>query len=162
MAVASLVAMVCTAPSATPLFDRLAEVSFINSGTVRSTDSFVWGFTTSGRNISDTAASPKAGSVMYLEKYNVSATSPNAAWEGPWGAPGPFPYLWQRRATTAATTAAATAATASAVTENCGVTSMMHGADMPGRTLHTPAHLRAADTPGECAAICCEYSGCGG
>ena len=170
--------------AAETLFGQLAQVRFINSGTVHATDAFVWGVTTSGRNGSATAANPKAGHVMYLEKYNVSAGSGAAAWAGPWSSLGSpsFPYLWQRNssamsqisplpassssygsgAALRSTPGGRTGPASTAAAGNCSLTALAHGVDMPGLTLHTPAHLRGVNSADACAANCCGYDGCGG
>jgi hypothetical protein len=72
---AALLALVLVKTIATRplLFDQLAQVRFINSGTVHSTDTFLWGVTTSGRNATATAANLKAG-------YVVVALSVDAGW----------------------------------------------------------------------------------
>jgi hypothetical protein len=50
-----------------------SQVKFINSGTVKSVDTFIWGTTTTGRDPDTTAANSKAGKVLYLEKVSCAA-----------------------------------------------------------------------------------------
>jgi hypothetical protein len=83
---------------ADPLFNELAKVKFINSGTVKATDSFVWGITTSSRNPLTSAANDLAGKVLYLEKYNVTCAHLHCT-DTSWGLGGKFPYLWQKNET---------------------------------------------------------------
>jgi hypothetical protein len=77
-------------PRASLLFDQLAKVTFINSGTVKASDEFVWGITTFSRDPATTAANSKAGNVMHLEKYNVTNSSTNACVGGAVGGGRPF------------------------------------------------------------------------
>jgi hypothetical protein len=146
------------------LFDQLAKVKFVSSGTVKASDEFVWGITTSSRDPATTAANPKAGNVMYLEKYNVSyaayaawAAGHYAAWEGPWGAGGRFPYLWKKK-----TIEQTPSDEVNRQTNNCSVAKLMPGIDMVGGTMHSPSQSRHAASPTDCGHKCCAYKGCGG
>jgi hypothetical protein len=119
-----------------PLYDSLAKVKFINSGTVTAADRFAWGITTSSRDPDTTAANAKAGKVLYLEKYNISG--------GGWGAGGAFPYLWKKKAAVTSST--------------CKVSATHPGMDMIGSDLvHGPSASVTA-----CGNQCCAHAGCGG
>lgn len=151
-------------PATSLLFDQLAKVKFVNSGTVKASDEFVWGITTSSRDPATTAANPKAGNVMYLEKYNVSyeayaawAAGHYTAWEGPWGAGGRFPYLWKKKKIEQTASDEV-----NRQTNNCSVAKLMPGIDMVGGTMHSPSQLRHAASPTDCGHKCCGYKGCGG
>jgi len=161
--------------AADPLFDALYEVKFINSGTVKATDRFWWGITTSGRDPKSTAANPTAGKVLYLEKYNIS--------NGGWGAGGAFPYLWKVQPAAAASAAAAACIITKTMPKvrrqllvllmlllvlllvllalspppaDPAPCNMQH--DMPGDDMKvTPSPSAVA-----CGAACCKHAGCGG
>lgn len=65
------------------LFDGLASVQFANSGTTNKTDAFTW-----------LPIKPTAGEVLYLESYNVSATT-GVCGAGSWSTRGTYPYLYR-------------------------------------------------------------------
>ena len=125
-----------------PITKRATQVKFINSGTVKATDNYVWGITTSGRDPSTTAANAKAGTVLYLEKYNISSTA--------WGAGGAFPYLWKDSSDRSAAVSAGTG--------TCTVGAITPHMDMRGSDIA----VAPSASPAACGATCCGHSGCGG
>jgi len=117
------------------LFQGLASVRFANAGTTNKTDSFTW-----------LPITPTQGKVLYLESYNVSATSGTCG-AGSWSQGGEYPYLFQLNNT---------------VAPACELMDEAPGFDRPGGDLHNVAIDTSGGKNGTviCANLCCNTPSC--
>ena len=114
---------------------------------MKATDVYILGLTTTGRSPDTTAANAKAGTVMYLEKYNIT--------DGNWGQGGNFPYLWQ---VSDESRAAAPSLANPFPFGTCEVETIAVGEDRPGGDIK----VISTNTSIECGAAACAFPGCGG